>query len=378
MESYAALYGTLRTQRGLAQDPVWASDLCNTEICLDEFKSEVARITTTSVNSRNRKRMRGGINVPATSVNFRFPSLFHNGNPVKVFKLCEVHGLLKREQLERMIADLGIRDCNISGIRSSAHSTTARLTCFSLASACYVGRVSDNDDHRDSRTRSAVCVPVKCTSYIVRVSRWHREQQQCEHLLRDVQVIDETRRRSEDESRERLRRPLKRGADPRSVRRSYLATKKRCGSITRTRTECSAQRAVVGMASSDRVEEIAEASQRPAPTASASGQATSTARGTEESAVAVLTRPTQEHRPNEIARRQPEAASSSNAATDWIVNMRRLAASIAHLPSDIQSQVMMSAVEAPRRFQRNGQGKSPTALTPRKHSRSPYAKSREL
>ncbi|CAB0036585.1 unnamed protein product [Trichogramma brassicae] len=60
----------------------------------------------------------------------------------------------------------------------------------------------------------------------------------------------------------------------------------------------------------------AEASQRPAPTASASGQATSTARGTEESAVAVLTRPTQEHRPNEIARRQPEAASSSNAATD--------------------------------------------------------------
>ncbi|CAB0032525.1 unnamed protein product, partial [Trichogramma brassicae] len=113
----------------------------------------------------------------------------------------------------------------------------------------YVGRVSDNDDHRDSRTRSAVCVPVKCTSYIVRVSRWHREQQQCEHLLRDVQVIDETRRRSEDESRERLRRPLKHGADPRSVRRSYLATEKRRGSITRTRTERSVQRAVVGMAS---------------------------------------------------------------------------------------------------------------------------------
>ncbi|KAL7306195.1 hypothetical protein TKK_0001638 [Trichogramma kaykai] len=136
MDTYAALYGTLRTQRGLAQDPVWASDLCNTEICLDEYKSEVARITSTSVNSRNRRRMRGGINVPATSVNFRFPSLFHNGNPVKVFKLCGVHGLLKREQLERMIADLGIRDCGLSGIRSSAHSTTARLTCSSLASSC--------------------------------------------------------------------------------------------------------------------------------------------------------------------------------------------------------------------------------------------------
>ncbi|CAB0040730.1 unnamed protein product, partial [Trichogramma brassicae] len=47
-------------------------------------------------------------------------------------------------------------------------------------------------------TRSAVCVHVKCTSYIVRVSRWHREQQQGEHLLRDVQLFGETRRRSED------------------------------------------------------------------------------------------------------------------------------------------------------------------------------------
>ncbi|CAB0027968.1 unnamed protein product [Trichogramma brassicae] len=51
-------------------------------------------------------------------------------------------------------------------------------------------------------------------------------------------------------------------------------------------------------------------------TASVSGQATSTPREAEESAVAVLTRPTQKHRPNEIARGQPEAVSSSDAATD--------------------------------------------------------------
>ncbi|KAL7292757.1 hypothetical protein TKK_0013669 [Trichogramma kaykai] len=136
MEPYQALYEAIRGQRELARDPSWADDLRNTEICLDEFREAVQAVVEARLRRVNRKRRSDGIGIVATSIDFRVPSLFHNGAPIKRFKLSGISGSMRRQQIERMLDDANIRPCVVSCVRPSARATTAKITCERLATAC--------------------------------------------------------------------------------------------------------------------------------------------------------------------------------------------------------------------------------------------------
>ncbi|CAB0042178.1 unnamed protein product [Trichogramma brassicae] len=136
MEPYQTLYEAIRGQRELARDPSWADDLRNTEICLDEFQEAVRTLIEARLRRINRKRRSDGIGIVVTSVDFKGPSLFHKGAPIKVFKLSSITGYMRRQQIERMLDDANIRPCVVSRVKSSTRATTAKITCERLATAC--------------------------------------------------------------------------------------------------------------------------------------------------------------------------------------------------------------------------------------------------
>ncbi|CAB0039001.1 unnamed protein product [Trichogramma brassicae] len=136
MESYMALFNAIRVQRESARDPAWASDLINTEICLTEFQPQVKEVIDARLRRINRKTMHEDICVAASSVDFRLPSLFFNGEPVKLLKLSNVQGYLRSEQILRMLRDAGIHTCVLTAVRSTAGSTTAKIACPTLALSC--------------------------------------------------------------------------------------------------------------------------------------------------------------------------------------------------------------------------------------------------
>ncbi|CAB0031178.1 unnamed protein product [Trichogramma brassicae] len=79
----------------------------------------------------------------------------------------------------------------------------------------------------------------------------------CENLRREVRLIVEKRRLSEDRvARKRLRRPLRSGADPRSSQRSYLPSEKRRDPSSGLGQEHHTSEKPSGMASSDNAEVI--------------------------------------------------------------------------------------------------------------------------
>ncbi|KAL7304791.1 hypothetical protein TKK_0003016 [Trichogramma kaykai] len=117
MGAYGALIEAVRGQREIAREPDWASDLLRTELCLEEFRASIEERIKKGLNSQNRKHLHDGVNVAATAVDFRLPALFYNGSPIKSFRLDNIRGHLRREQLERMITDAGIGDFTLSAIK---------------------------------------------------------------------------------------------------------------------------------------------------------------------------------------------------------------------------------------------------------------------